>query len=311
MEKTPDKQFIDHAKLSEYTTFQLGGKCRALIQCSTEEVFLSVMREIHKRRERHVVLGGGSNSVFLDQGLEATVIRYYNESCEIKQYGNYLVVPACCPTDTLALFAAEKGLAGLEFANGIPGTVGGAISGNSGAFGCQIADVINSVRIFTQQCTIREVQNADMKFDYRFSRLQGSREVALSAFLALKEGDSKKLLAERKRILALRREKHPDWHTLPCAGSVFKNISAPTPSDKKQAAGYLLEQAGAKKMKVGGAEVFPKHANMIVKATPECTAEDVFALTCQMFEAVKKKFSIELVPEVRFYDSTGQIRHLD
>lgn len=311
MEKTPDKQFIDHAKLSEYTTFQLGGKCRALIQCSTEEVFLSVMREIHKRRERHVVLGGGSNSIFLDQGLEATVIRYYNETCEIKQYGNYLVVPACCLLDSLALFAAEKGLAGLEFANGIPGTVGGAISGNSGAFGRQIADVISSVRIFTQQCTIREVQTADMKFDYRFSRLQSSREVALSAFISLQEGDRKKLLEERERILELRRDKHPDWHTTPCAGSIFKNLAGPSPSDKKQAAGFLLEQVGAKKMSVGGAGVFPKHANMIIKTNTECTTEDVFTLTGQLYEAVKKKFNIELIPEVRFYDATGQLRHLD
>ncbi len=311
MEKTPDKQFIDHAKLSEYTTFQLGGKCRALIQCSTEEVFLSVMREIHKRRERHVVLGGGSNSVFLDQGLEATVIRYYNEETEIKQYGTYLVVPASCPMDSLALFAAENGLAGLEFANGIPGTLGGAISGNAGAFGCQIADIINSVRIFTQQCTIREVQSAEMKFDYRFSRLQNSREVALSAFLALAEGDRTKLLEERARILELRRDKHPDWRTTPTAGSLFKNIEGPVPSEKKLAAGYLLEQAGAKKMKVGGAEIFPKHANMIIKANPKCTTEDVFALAVKMHSAVKEKFNISLTPEVRFYDTTGQIRHLD
>lgn len=311
MEKAPDKQFIDHAKLSEYTTFQLGGKCRALIQCSTEEVFLSVMREIHKRRERHVVLGGGSNSVFLDQGLEATVIRYCNEDSEIKQYGSYLVVPACCLMDSLALFAAENGLSGLEFANGIPGTVGGAISGNAGAFGRQIADVINSVRIFTQQCTIREVQHADMKFDYRSSRLQNSREVALSAFLSLKEGDKTQLLEERARILELRREKHPDWRKTPCAGSIFKNLEGPVPTEKKQAAGYLLEQAGVKKMKVGGAEIFPKHANMIVKSTPECTSEDVFALATQMHNAVKEKFNVELIPEVRFYDATGQIRHIE
>jgi UDP-N-acetylmuramate dehydrogenase len=311
MTANEDKVFYDHAPLSDFTTFQLGGKCRALLQCSSEEALLGVMREIQKRRERHVVLGGGSNAIFLDKGIEATIVRYYDENTEIKQYGNYLVVPASCPLDKLALFAAENGLSGLEFANGIPGTLGGAIAGNAGAFGRSISDVINSVRIFTQQCTVREVTTDQMKFGYRKSRLRSKREVALSAFLALQEGNRDELLAERERILKLRREKHPDWHQTPCAGSIFKNIEDPNSTDeKKVAAGYLLDQVGAKDMKEGGAQVFEKHANIIIKASDDCTSEDVTNLALRMHDAVKEKFGISLVPEVQFYDNTGGQRLL-
>jgi len=299
------KEIADHAALSEYTTFKLGGTCRALITCSTEEAFVKTMREIHKRHERHVVLGGGSNSVFLDDGVDATAVRYYNKEADIELYGNYLVVPASCPLDKLAECAAQNGKSGMEFANGIPGTVGGAIAGNAGAFGRQIADVINSVRIFTQQCTVREIPVDKMKFEYRSSRIQKSKEVVLSCFLSLQEGNAEDLLKERKRILALRKEKHPDWRVTPCAGSVFKNLEQPDKSNKKTAAGYLLDQVGAKKMRVGGARVFEKHANIIIKDKDDCTSKDVMDLTEMMMKAVKEKFDIALVPEIQFHNRYG------
>ena len=300
----PDKEFRDHAILSEYTTFQLGGKCRALILCRTEQVFLSVMREIHKRRERHVVLGGGSNIIFPQKGVDATVIQYLNNDSEIKQYGSYLVVPASYPLDDVSRFAAEQGLGGLEFATGIPGTIGGAVCGNAGAFGHQISDIINSVRVFTQQCTVRESQRDEMKFGYRSSRIQNNREVILSTFLSLTETDSAPLLAERERILALRRECHPDWHTTPCSGCVFRNVEQE--DGTRISAGKLLDEAGAKSMRVGGAAIFEKHANIIVKADESCTSDDVYQLALQMQQAVKEKHNIELVPEIRFVDHIGQ-----
>lgn len=305
MSSVDGKEIVDHAALSDYTTFKLGGTCRTLITCSTEEAFVKTMREIHKRHERHVVLGGGSNSIFLDDGVDATAIRYYNDDANIELYGNYLVVPASCPLDKLAEVAAKNGKSGLEFAHGIPGTVGGAIAGNAGAFGRQIADVINSVRIFTSQCTVREIPVDKMKFEYRSSRIKKSKEVVLSTFLSLQEGNAEELLEERERILALRKEKHPDWRITPCAGSVFKNLEQPNKKDRKKAAGYLLDQVGAKDMRVGGARVFEKHANIIIKDQEDCTTKDVMDLTEMMMNAVKEKFDIALVPEVQFHNRFG------
>jgi UDP-N-acetylmuramate dehydrogenase len=201
--------------------------------------------------------------------------------------------------DHLARWAVGAGLEGVNMCSGIPGTVGGAVIGNAGAFGRQIGDVLESVLLMDPQGTVSRCPAQDLELAYRRTRLQAGGEVVLSARLRLVPGDAVRLQTEREEILALRREKHPDWHREPCIGSIFRNIEPTSKAGRRQAAGWFLEQAGVKDMRVGGAFIYPKHANIIVR-DPQGTASDVHDLSLRMAEAVQTRFGLRLEREVRF-----------
>ena len=138
------------------------------------------------------------------------------------------------------------------------------------------------------------------------SVLRGGRDVVLAArFRLAKDADPVLLGRERERILAWRRARHPDWRSVPCAGSFFRNVEPVSTAGRRQAAGWFLEQAGASSMRVGGAAVFPRHANILIKADPACTAQDVYDLSVRMAAAVRERFGLELVREV---ETVGSFR---
>jgi UDP-N-acetylmuramate dehydrogenase len=289
---TPD------ARLSEFTTFRLGGRCPCVITCVTPHQLEIAVRDLASAGLSYVLIGGGSNLLVSDEGLPSAVIRYCCESVLIREEDTALDVTASMLLDDLARITAEKGLDGLATCSGIPGTVGGAIAGNAGAFGKQIGDVVELAVLLDAKGNKTTVPGRELEFAYRASRIQKTGEIVVAARLKLRRGDARALQHQREEILEKRRQKHPDWKVLPTAGSFFKNIEPTSKAEKRQAAGYFLEQVGAKAMKVGGARVFEKHANIII-ADPGATAQDVLALSRQMAAAVKEKFSLELVPEVR------------
>jgi UDP-N-acetylmuramate dehydrogenase len=206
----------------------------------------------------------------------------------------------------LARFAAEEGLAGLCFAAGIPGTVGGGICGNAGAFGASLGDVLERVEVLTRAGEKKSILRTELEFGYRCSSLQQTGDIVMRAWFKAPAGDAGQLKAEREEILAMRREKHPDWRALPTAGSFFKNLPPETEGGHRRAAGKYLEQAGAKTMREGGAQVFEKHANIVI-AGPGAKARDVALLAARMAAAVKEKFGIALEPEVRFWGDVGGV----
>ncbi|MBT8046502.1 MAG: hypothetical protein KJN67_04990, partial [Pontiella sp.] len=146
--------------------------------------------------------------------------------------------------------------------------------------------------------SMKEVPGEALQFAYRSSILKESGAVVLDALLNLEAGDTATMEAERERILELRRTKHPDWKNMPCAGSVFRNVEPTSAADRRQAAGWFLEEAGARNFRVGGARLFEKHANIIV-VEPEATAMDVFQLSEKMIAAVREQFGFELVREIK------------
>lgn len=302
---TPDIQFLKRsniavypgAVLSTYTTFKLGGPCAGLIHCQTPAHLETAVHHFLERNIKFILIGGGSNLLVCDQGIDCYVIRYASETPLIERHGNELTVAACSPVDHVARFAARAGLQGLNYMTGIPGTVAGAIVGNAGAFGRQISDALKSLRVIDRQWRTKDIPASAVTFSYRNSSLKESGEIILSAEFILDPADESGLLKEQQEILALRREKHPDLAVYPCAGSFFRNVEPTSHAGKRQAAGWFLEQAGAKDMKVGGAAVFPKHANIIVKSNG-CLSRDVYELSCRMARAVKEKFNIDLVREV-------------
>jgi len=287
-----------NALLSNYTTFKLGGSCPCLIDCRTPGQMEFTIKNLAAQNIDYIVIGGGSNLLVSDKGVSCVVVRYFSKTALIEREGNDVIVSGSTILDELPKFAVSQGLEGINYASGIPGTVGGAIVGNAGAFGKQIGDVLVSGELLSRDGVKRAVGVDSLGFTYRHSKLKESGDIVLSARLRLIPSDKNKLQVERDEILKVRHEKHPNLETHPCAGSFFRNVEPTSKAERRQAAGWFLEQCGAKDFRVGGAAIFEKHANIIVK-TDGCRPQDVFELSLKMAQAVKEKFNLTLVREVR------------
>lgn len=290
-------EIIPKAKLQDYTTFRLGGVCPCLITCQTPYQLEETIKRLAQCNMKFILIGGGSNLLASDSGVDCIVVRYISLPM-IERQDTDVVVSGSTSLDQLAQFVLENSLEGLNYTSGIPGTVGGAIVGNAGAFGKQVGDVLASVMLLNKKGMRREVKPEDLGFAYRNSNLKETDEIVLIARFRLKPGNKDALAKERNEILETRWQKHPHLQTHPCAGSFFRNIEPTSKAEKRQAAGWFLEQAGAKGMRVGGAVIFEKHANIIVKSK-NCLAQNVFDLSNLMVKAVKEKFNLDLVREVR------------
>lgn len=286
------------AALKDYTTFRIGGPCPCVVTCADEKQLAAAVRGFAAHKTPFVLIGGGSNLLVSDSGIQSAVIRYSTELPDIVQDGGALDVSGAVPLDDLARYTVERGLEGIEYASGIPGTVGGAVAGNAGAFGRQIGDEVESVLLMDREGDLARRSAREMGFAYRSSVLHDDGGIVVSVRLRVRPGDPEALASRRAEIMELRRSKHPDWHTTPTAGSFFRNVEPTSAAERRQAAGWFLEQAGAKEMRVGGARVFEKHANIIV-ADPGTRAADVLELSNRMAAAVEAKFALRLVPEVR------------
>lgn len=285
--------------LASYTTFRLGGPCRQLITCATPQELANAVQHLTRSKIPFLLIGGGSNLVVSDTGIDAAVIRYVSSTPLIERAGDDVTAAASTSLDDLALYSVEEGLEGLVFASGIPGTVGGAVVGNAGAWGKQVGDILKSARIMTKDGSEKTVGPDYFGFAYRHSRLKETDEIVVEVTITLKPGDPIALAQERADILRKRHEKHPDLSTHPCAGSFFRNVEPTSKADRRQAAGWFLEEAGGKNLSSGGAHIFDKHANIIVKGAG-CTAQDVHDLHLKMIDAVQQKFGFKLMREVRF-----------
>ena len=292
----------ERVPLRDFTTFRLGGPCACLLNCETGPQLVDAVSMLARLRIPFLAMGGGSNLLVSDRGYDGVILRYYSKTPDIHMAGGVVEVSGSTLLDDLVNYTVRQGMEGLVYASGIPGTVGGAIAGNAGAYGRQIGDSLIGVRLVDERGTVREEVREALHFAYRTSRLQQSRETVLSASLQLRRGDPDELAGQREEILELRKTKHPDWKVVPTAGSFFKNIEPTSSAERRQAAGWFLEQAGAKSMSVGGARVFEKHANIIV-ADKGCSAQDVLDLSRRMAEAVKQKYGLVLTPEVRLVGS--------
>lgn len=290
--------FHEQARLSRLSTFQLGGPCAWLADCDNPDTLEQVVHFLRENGVPYILMGGGSNLLFSDEGFDGVMVRYFNDSAVCSIQGDTVRVSGAALLDHAVRAMVEAGLDGLTMCSGIPGTIGGAIVGNAGAFGKQMGDVLEWVELMDAQGNRYRTVANELEFAYRSSRLQASDEVVLSACFRLIPGDRAALATQRESLLALRREKHPDWRTEPCIGSIFKNIEPSSAATRRQAAGWFLEEAGAKALHVGGAYVYPKHANIIVRE-PHGTAQDVYELSEQMKAAVRAQFGFELQREVR------------
>jgi UDP-N-acetylmuramate dehydrogenase len=281
-----------------------------LAECSTPLELAETVQQFKKENTPFLLIGCGSNIVVSDRGLNKAVIRYVSQTPLIERNNNDVTASASTLLDDLAIFCVDEGLEGFNFATGIPGTVGGAVVGNAGAWGKQVSDSLKSAEILDEQGKIKSVGPDYFAFSYRHSRLKETQEIIVCATFSFAPADPVRLAQKRAEILRKRCEKHPCLTTHPCAGSFFRNIEPTSKAERRQASGWFLEEAGGKDLKVGGAYVFDKHANIIIKG-PQASAQDVHDLHLKMIEAVKEKFGLQLIREVRFAGKFNNSPHAD
>ena len=292
------KAFTENAPMSRYTTLGVGGPAELLCEVTSVEQLLEILRAASKLRVPVTVFGNGSNLLVRDGGLPGLTLRMGADFAHIGQPvplpdGRFaLTAQAGAPLAKLANTAADAALCGLEFAAGIPGTVGGAVAMNAGAYGGEIGNCVQGVTCATYGGDIRHYTCEDMNFAYRHSRLNDPAlpaEIALTATFALAPGDGDAIRVAMREFNARRREKQP--LSLPCCGSTFKRPQG-------HFAGTLIEQTGLKGLRVGGASVSTLHAGFLVN-DENGTASDYIALIAQVQQLVFEKTGVNLEPEVR------------
>tara|TARA_Y100000992_G_scaffold257192_1_gene190937 strand:- start:271 stop:1206 length:936 start_codon:yes stop_codon:yes gene_type:complete len=292
-----------NASMSNYNSFKVGGNCPLLIECYDQIDLLFVLKLFVKNKIKNIVIGEGTNLLVSDNGIECVVVKFcFPIKDRIKIVENCITVPAQLLLDDFVIQVIEKNLGDITFLSGIPGTVGGAIAGNAGAFGQQIGDMLIDTEVIDRNGNIQKIIQKNLNFTYRSSYFKNNSDIILNASFKLNNFDKNKMIKKRDEILNLRFNKHPNWKKEPCAGSIFRNIEPSSAAEKRQAAGWFLEQAGVKDFKEGKAFVYNKHANIII-ANSGSTASDVYKLSERMKKAVLKKFNIELIREIQLLGS--------
>ncbi|MBD3161823.1 MAG: UDP-N-acetylmuramate dehydrogenase [Candidatus Eisenbacteria bacterium] len=283
----------EEVPLAPMTSWRIGGPARAFCEPRTPEELLAVRRKAERLRLPVFLLGGGTNLLIADHGYPGLVVRYADRSRDLQSHGESasVRVGARAPLAGLARSTARAGWRGLEWAEGIPGSVAGAVVGNAGAYGGTIAERIERVEIVQPDGTAETWEPERMRYAYRSSILKGrdpTGPAVVAAWFRLDADDPVRLEEEIGRIAAQRRAKTPVGAS---CGSVFRN----PPGD---AAGRLIEAAGCKEMREGGAVVSALHANYIVNEG-EATARDVRRLIDRIRERVRSVHAIELDLEIQ------------
>lgn len=281
--------------LRRATTLQVGGPAEVFCRARTTEQARRFQDLAATADLPCFILGGGSNILADDAGFPGLVLRI--ETDRFTPRGTVLGVGAGLDFDTLIQRCLAEGLTGLEFASGIPGTVGGAVMGNAGCYGHEIGEFIREAVTLGQDGRVRRRGGDEFGFRYRATDLRESGEILLEVTLELERGDVQAAAEVRRGHLADRARKHPG--DLPSAGSWFRNLPPPEPGARRVAAGLLLEQVGAKDFVEGDARVFPRHANMIINAG-QATSDQVRRLAERMQRAVRERFGVDLIQEVRY-----------
>ncbi len=282
-------------KISNYTTYRVGGKARAICFPKDENDLIEIVKLLKEKKIKYFVLGNGSNVLFSDNIYDGIIIKLDNFN-KINIHDNIIEVGAGYPLIKLSNDAMRNSLCGLEFASGIPGTVGGAVFMNAGAYGEEMSKITYMVRILTSDLEIIELNNKEMEFSYRTSFLQSHLDyICISAVLKLEYGDKEeieKIMIERR---TRRRQTQP--LSLPSAGSVFRNPNG-------MYAGKLIEDMGLKGFSIGKAEVSVKHANFIVNKG-NAKASDIKAIIDTIKAKALAKYNIRLRVEQRLINWVG------
>ena len=282
-------------KLSLHTTFGIGGEAEFFYVTRRPEDLIKAVQVAEEARIPFFVLGGGSNVLVSDSGFGGLVIK--NQCDKIFLSDKKITCQSGALLDDLVNSSCENSLSGMEFLAGIPGTMGGAVFGNAGAWGKDVGDLLTEAVILKSQGRIEKVPKNYFEFGYRDSKLKRTKDILLSATFGLKRGEREKIKKEVQKNLEERKGRLPQKEK--SAGCFFRNVvdNGLAVNGKKISAGFLLEQVGAKNMRRGEAAVFKNHANILINLG-KATSKDVRGLANSLKRKVKKEFDIDLEEEV-------------
>lgn len=275
----------DH-RLDEHTSLRIGGPADFYVRARSEDDLLGAIKVAREHELPVFILGGGTNLLVSDRGIRGVVL--HNSWSETQVDGTTVTAASGTPLASVAAVAARSGIAGLEWMATVPGSVGGAIHGNAGAFGSDTSEALIDATLVDLNGDVWTQDRASLTYSYRTSALQGTPIICLRARFRGVSGDRAVAVAKIKEMANQRIAKQP--LAQPNTGSIFRNPEG-------DHAGRLIEAAGLKGVRIGGAQVSEKHANFIVN-TGDATAADVWALMQRCMTEVRSRFSIELVPEV-------------
>lgn len=291
VKRLEDKQvgkILRHEPMVNHTTIKIGGPADILVIPKDLKALEDTLALVKEMGVNWRAIGRGSNLLVNDEGIEGVVIKLSEGLDHLEIQGDRIIVGGGYPLVKLATVISREGLSGLQFAGGIPGSVGGAVYMNAGAHGSDISKILVRAHILFADGTLKWLSNEEMEFSYRTSILQHKPGICVEAELQLVRGDRDQIVSEMKSYKDYRRETQPWDH--PCAGSIFRN---PLP----EFAGQLIEKAGLKGYRIGGAQISELHGNFIVNAGG-AKARDVLDLIGHVKKTIHDKFNIIMETEV-------------
>jgi len=276
--------------MSQYTSFKTGGMAQEMVIVETMEELQEVLQELDQAQRKWLMLGNGSNTLVGDKGFDGLVVKLGKNFELVSVQEDGLVCGTAALMSVVAKAALKESMTGFEPLSGIPGSLGGAVFMNAGAYGGEMKDIVDSVTLVSRDGrTLRTVKGEDMDFGYRHSILEETGEVAVSVKLKLNKGNREEIAAKMQEFMKRRNEKQPVQY--PSAGSFFKRPEG-------YFAGRLIQDAGLKGLSVGGAQVSELHSGFIINKG-NATAEDIIDLMRLVQNTVYDKFGVKLEPEVR------------
>ncbi len=290
LESILEKENIKYNEpMKNHTTTKVGGPCDCLVEPSSIDEIKAVIKYAKENNINYYVIGNGSNLLVKDEGIHALIIKITDKFSDYEVNDNYIKVYAGCSVPKLAQVAKNNSLSGLEFACGIPGSVGGAIRMNAGAYGSEMVNVVSKVGYLDEDCNVVEISNEEAQFTYRHSMfVENPQYVILYAIYKLEKGNKEEITEKMTTNMNSRREKQPLEY--PNFGSVFKRPEG-------YFVGKLVDDCGLKGYTIGGAQVSTKHSGFIVNIS-NATCKDVLDLIEYVKKMVYEKFNVMLQEEV-------------
>ncbi len=280
-------------EMKNHTSFKIGGKCDVFLEIANTTTIVEVLKALKENDVDFKIIGNGSNILVSDEGLRCAVIKLCGDFNKIKLVDEEKIVAgSAVKISKLCNFALKNSLSGLEFAYGIPGSVGGAVYMNAGAYGGEMKDVVYSSCHLNKDLNIAKLLNSDLDFSYRNSIYSKSNDIITEVCFKLKKADNEEIRTKMRDLMQRRKNKQPLEY--PSAGSTFKRPTG-------YFAAALIEECGLKGKSVGDAQVSEKHSGFVVnKGNASCS--DVIALVKHIQAVVKEKKGVSLQPEIRMWD---------
>ncbi|MBP7073515.1 MAG: UDP-N-acetylmuramate dehydrogenase [Clostridia bacterium] len=282
-------QILYNEPMKNHTSFKVGGPADIFIEPDDRAELVKAIKDLREQGVSYYIIGNGSNLLVSDKGLRGAVVKIGEKFGSVSINNDIITAESGVLLSTLSKMAAREGLTGMEFASGIPGSLGGAVTMNAGAYGGEMKDIVEWVEILDQDLNIKRLKNDEMKFMYRKSIIEPGKHIVLRCCIRLKKGNKDEIDNKMAELAEKRRSKQP-LH-LPSAGSTFKRPEG-------YFAGKLIEDAGLRGFSIGGAQVSTLHCGFVVN-NGDATAKDVYDLIRHVQKTVFEKFNVMLEPEVK------------